>query len=55
MSKNNDYINDAYISECCGASIVGEVTGNPPIGICSQCNEWAGVELDPDFEEKDND
>jgi len=57
MSNNiNEFdefdINSGYLSECCGAPIFGEITGG--IGICSQCKEWSGVSIDPDFEEKDN-
>jgi hypothetical protein len=51
MSKNNEYINDAYISECCGASIIGDVIDD--LGICAQCREWSGVKRDPDYKNED--
>ena len=43
--EDNDYdefpINDNVHSECCGASIWGEVVDD--LGICSRCKEWSGV------------
>lgn len=42
-------LNSGYLSECCSASIYGEVIDG--IGICSQCKEWAGVIKDPESEE----
>ncbi len=43
-------LNSGYISECCGAPIYGEVTGDPRIGICSRCKEWSGAVVDIDEE-----
>jgi hypothetical protein len=37
----DDYENSNAVSECCHASILGEVVDD--LGICSQCREWSGV------------
>ena len=44
----DDYVNEEYLSECCGRPIDGEVTDG--LGICSGCGEWSGVSKDPEFE-----
>jgi hypothetical protein len=44
----DEYINDNFISDCCGAPIVGEIIDD--LGICSQCNEWSGVRQEPENE-----
>lgn len=43
-------LNTGLRSECCDAPIYGEVVGDPPIGICSRCKEWAGVTQEPEEE-----
>ena len=37
-------------SECCGAPIYGEITGEgeDACGVCSECKEWSGVMNDED-------
>ena len=33
------------LSECCGARALGELSeGEPPVGICGRCRDWAGFE-----------
>ena len=41
-------------STCCGAPIIGEVTGtgDDAVGMCSQCHEWSGCEPDYDGDEE---
>ena len=39
-------LNIRFTSECCGAYILGEVTGT--IGLCSRCKEWSGVVEEPE-------
>lgn len=37
------YAHGNLVSECCGAHEIGELTdGDPPVGLCSNCREWAG-------------
>lgn len=41
MSEAQDYVNDEFISECCGSAISGDVIDG--IGLCSHCGEWSGA------------
>lgn len=47
-----DYINEEYLTECCGAPVLGEVVEG--LGLCSRCGEWAEVSKDPEFENEEN-
>lgn len=42
------YTNDQFITECCGAPVLGEIIDD--VGMCSRCHEWSGVKQDPENE-----
>ena len=54
MNEDYEYLNEDYLSECCGAPILGEIVDD--IGRCSQCQEWSGISLnpenDPEFDDR---